>query len=155
MKPVFDYLSNLFSLVLAGICGKRFKKPLVDRADIGYATISYDEFHAALEHTHGLMNATGWDSSHYRLRALDCENYARKMAVEITKFIAENSDINDVGIPVGTFGYTRDDGAEHELVQVYIDGDKRMFFDIFPEPKYLTQKILSKGEIASCCFDVI
>ena len=151
LADVRSWFTNLLrsgAIWIRAVAGISVPRAFVDASDGKYAQLEYDEVHAALEHTHALMNAEGWTRDKYVWRKLDCEDFAMKMKVEMVRFLADNSNTQH-GIPVGLFGYTRKDGAAHVCVVAKADG-KDWYFDIFPEPKYLAPMDLSTKEIESC-----
>jgi hypothetical protein len=151
------YLSNVGKGTLTAITsfmGRMVPTARKEGSDAVYATIEYAELHAAIEHAHSIMGSTGWTLKDYLPRALDCEDFAMKMKVEATKFLADNCGQPNKGIPIHLFGYTREDGKGHVLIYGYADG-KRWYFEVYPEAKYLEPKELTLAEIASCDLDFV
>jgi hypothetical protein len=140
---------------LKAIAGEMVPDPIRQSSDSKYAILSYDELHASLEHAHAIMNATRWTLAEYSHRALDCEDFAMKMKVEMIHYLADNTMTVSEGMPVGIFGYTRDsDGKGHMLVYGMV-GKYRFYFEPYPDSAYLVPKELSPEEIASCDTDIL
>jgi len=151
------YLSNVGKGTLTAITsftGRMVPTPRKEGSDAVYASLEYAELHAAIEHAHGIMESTGWTLKDYLPRALDCEDFAMKMKVEATKFLADNCNQPNKGIPIHLFGYTREDGKGHVLIYGVAD-KKRWYFEVYPEAKYLEPKNLTLKEIASCDLDFV
>ena len=151
------YVSNVGKGTLTGITsffGRIVPTARLEASDSVYADIEYAELHAAIEHTHGIMEATGWTLDDYIPRSLDCEDFAMKMKVEVTKFLADNCNQPNKGMPVHLFGYTRKDGANHVLIYGYAD-KKRWYFEVYPGKVNLEPKELTLEEIASCSLDFV
>jgi hypothetical protein len=152
MKKYLLNLCRCLTIAVKGFVGVVPPMPYVWSTFNKKATIEHDAFNAALEHTHGLMNATGWNISAYESGSMNCVTFCMKMLAEIVKQMEANEDY-DGRLPISLFGYRRDsDGAGHCVLRVNIGGEQT-FYEAMPEPRHLSPKKLSKQEVASRTFD--
>jgi hypothetical protein len=152
MKRWMLNVAKGFTIFAKSLVGVTPPAPYVGRTYGTFATIERDAFNAALEHTHALMNTTGWNAGAYESGSMNCVTFCMKMLVEVVKEMEGNEDY-DGRLPLSLFGYRRDsDGVGHCVLRVNIGGEPT-FYEAMPEPRHLSPKTLSKQEVASRTFD--
>jgi hypothetical protein len=88
----------------------------------------------------------------YVRRTFDCEDHARLRAALAIFFIAKEYGVKGKGVPIGTLGYVRDDGARHVDVQAIVAGEGRVLANAYAGR---SNPALSKREEKSIFLDVI
>jgi hypothetical protein len=149
-----DYQANilwgLVYLIKAIFTGKPFPRmpKNIQRLDgSSYYNPSYDEFLEALREIHILMRKTGWNVDEYKKNAKDCEDFATKMAVEIRNYIANNFQTGNNGVSVGVVAFIEDSSQNgHAIVKVILKGGKELYFEPYPNDRFLAPLDLSKRE---------
>lgn len=154
-KDVWFILSQLINV----LAGRRAQRITRDRADGKYDDLSSAQLIVAHDEVCKKMLLAGWTvkdlklddgkviKQAYKWRVLDCEEFARKKAVEIEKWLAGKYEWKN-GIPVGTLAYMRDDGQPHEIVVAYVHGEPT-YLEAYAEEEYRMPLELSKSEKAS------
>lgn len=127
-------------------------KAFMDRSDGEYEGVPPLKIVEGVNFVHNKMEREGWTLQAYESRVLDCEDFAMKMKVELTKYYSTVYDVVDAGVPVSLFGYKRDkDNRFHVVVRVLDWTGKSHYYEAFPGyPDALT---LTPRELLSCNLD--
>jgi len=163
MSKVKAYFRTFFFTFFKWICfppkifaGRSWPRAFVDRADGAYADFTTAEIISAMAYAGRKMLEDGLTLESYVWRQNDCDDYAFAKVFYARAYLRDHygARIGTKGIPIGMFGYWRDDGKQHQIVKALIHAHP-IYFEAYAEPQYAAVKELSKAEIGSVTFDVM
>jgi len=108
------------------------------------------ELQSALRYAHEVMAVTGWDTSDYRKYWKDCEEFAERQSTLMKEWFYENVKAPiGAGLAIATFGYRKENGKGHVVVECINSKGRHVFFEVYPgygEPINLTNKEIQSSD---------